>query len=259
MKTKTKVISVLNFKGGVGKTTTVLNLGAALARTGKKVLIIDLDVQMNTSFVLGYSSSDGESMYDVLMDKVEDNNYPIYDTKTEGLVFIPSNMNLTSVEMKLEDNVDINYVLADQLAKLKRRYPFFDYILIDCPPAKGFLTNNALCASDSLLVPITCELMTMQGVMVIIEKYKQVTQRANKNLKIEGFLLTKYNKGYKVGQFVRDLLTQKDVKVFDTSIRNCMALNVYCNGWQNVFDYDAKCNGSQDYMNLAEEIIKNNK
>lgn len=254
MEKQAKVISVLNFKGGVGKTTTVLNLGAALARRGKKVLIIDLDVQMNTSFVLGYSSADGESIYEVLTG--ETNTFPIYDTKTDGLVFIPSNMKLTSVEMKLGDDVDRDYLLHD---KMKPLLPVFDFILLDCPPAKGFLTNNALCASHSLLVPITCEMMTMQGVMVIIEKFKQVTNRANKELEIEGFLLTKYNRGYKVGQFVRDLLTQKEVKVFDTAIRNCMALNVYCNGWQNVFDYDAKCNGAQDYMSLAEEIIANNK
>jgi len=244
-----KVISILNFKGGVGKTTTTLNLGAALANMEKKVLIIDIDVQMNTSFVLGYSANDGASVYELM--KGTASTYPIYDTNNPNVQFIPSNMKLGMLAIEIADRISRETILKRMLEPL---IPHYDYILIDCPPGKGVLTDNALCASDSILVPITCEMMTMQGVAVILSKFSEIKELANPKLSIEGFLLTKYHKNYKVGKTVRDILEKENVKVFDTAIRDSMSLNVYCETCQSVYEYDANSNGAKDYMALAKEI-----
>lgn len=245
-----KVISVLNFKGGVGKTTTTLNLGAALAKRGKKILLIDIDVQMNTSFVLGYSPNDGESIYELMKGTAQ--SYPVYDTHEDNLQFIPSSMKLGMLAIEIADRISRETILKRMIAPL---LPHYDYILIDCPPGKGVLTDNALCASNSLIIPITCEMMTMQGVAVILSKYSEIKELANPELSIEGFLLIKYNKNFKVGKTVRGILAQEYVPVFNTTIRNSMALNVYCENHQNVFEYDPESTGAKDYMALAEELL----
>ena len=257
---KAKVMSVLNFKGGVGKTTTTLNLGAALARKEQRVLLIDLDVQMNTSFVLNYSVKDGESIYELMNGSAQ--SYPIYDTNQEGLQFIPSSMKLDVLAVELTNRISRETILRRQLEPLLEHY---DYIIIDCPPGKSVLTDNALCASDSVLVPITCEEMNKQGVSTIISKFEEIKQLVNPNICIEGFLLTKYNKQYRISRDMRTTLEELDIKVFDTTIRTSMSLNVYCSGYQSVFEYDeARCaedrryktsNGSLDYAALADEIL----
>lgn len=245
-----QTIPILNFKGGVGKTTTALNLGAALARAGKKTLIIDLDVQMNTSFVLGYSIKDGASIYELM--KGEATSYPIYDTETNNLQFIPASMKLSTLSIELADKISRETILRRQLAPLQ---PHYDYILIDCPPGKGVLTDNALCAATGIIIPITCEMMTMQGVATILAKYEEIRMLANESIVIEGFLLTKYNSQTKVGRAVRTFLEDQHMPIFSTTIRNNMALNVCVNGYQNVFDYDPLSNGAIDYSALAEELI----
>lgn len=260
--TNARVISVLNFKGGVGKTTTTLNLGAALAKQGKHVLLIDLDVQMNTSFMLSYSINDGESVYELMSGAVK--SYPIYDTHTPNLQFIPSSMKLDLLAVELTNRISRETVLRRTLTAL---LPHFDYILIDCPPGKSVLTDNALCASDSLIIPITCEEMNKQGISTILTKYEEIKQLVNPDLAIEGFLLTKYNKQYTVSRDMRQSLESREVPVFQTVIRTSMSLNRYCQGYQNVFEYDEASfrpgfgrkfeysNGAQDYISLANEIL----
>lgn len=259
---KARVISVLNFKGGVGKTTTTLNLGAALAKKSKRVLLIDLDVQMNTSFMLSYSIRDGDSIYELMSGSTP--SYPVYDTNTPGLQFIPSSMKLDTLTVELTNRVSRETVLRRQLVPL---LPHFDYILIDCPPGKSVLTDNALVASDSVLIPITCEEMNKQGISTILTKYEEIKELINPDLTIEGFLLTKYNKQYTVSREMRMSLEGRNVKVFNTAIRTSMSLNRYCLGYQNVFEYDEKTykpgfgkkfaysNGAVDYMQLADEIL----
>jgi len=259
-----RVISILNFKGGVGKTTTTLNLGAALARRGKQVLLIDLDVQMNTSFVLNYSVKDGENLYDLMSGSSQ--SYPIYDTNQERLQFIPSSMKLDILAVELTNKISRETILRRMLAPLMESY---DYIIIDCPPGKSVLTDNALCASNSVLVPITCEEMNKQGVSTIMTKFDEIKQLVNPDIEIEGFLLTKYNKQYRISRDIQESLKSQDIKVFETTIRNSMSLNVYCSSYQNVFEYDEArqqaeknyklSNGYSDYMALADEIIENNK
>lgn len=248
------VVSILNFKGGVGKTTTALNLGAALAMNGKRTLIIDIDVQMNSSFILGYDTADGENVYDLM--KGTARSYPIYGTNLPELSFIPASMKLSTLAIEIADRISRETILRRQLEPLRALY---DYILIDCPPGKGVLTDNALCASDNIIVPLTCEIMALQGVSAILAKVGEIQQLVNPDLKIMGFLLTKHNAAYKVGKIVRNTLEQEKVPVFDTTIRNSMPLNTYCDQYQSVFELDKNCTGAQDYMALAKEIIKINK
>lgn len=259
-----KVISVLNFKGGVGKTTTTLNLGAALAKKNQRVLLIDLDVQMNTSFVLGYSVKDGENVSDLLAGTAT--SFPIYNTATEGLQFIPSSMRLDTLAVELTNRISRETILQRCIKPL---LPHYDYIIIDCPPGKSVMTDNAMCACSSLLIPITCEEMNKQGLATILSKYNEIKQLVNPDIEIEGFLLVKYNKQYRVSRDMRATLEKTGMNVFQTPIRNSMSLNAYCNGYQNVYAYDEATfkqgfgrkfeysNGAQDYMALAEEIINN--
>ena len=244
-----KVISILNFKGGVGKTTTTLNLGSALARMGKKVLVIDIDVQMNTSFVLGYGVDDGDSIYELM--KGTATSYPIYSSHQDNLSFIPSSSKLSQLAIEIAERISRETILKRQLSPL---LSMFDYILIDCPPGKGVLTDNALCASHHIIVPITCEMMTMQGVATIITKYEEIKELANPDMTILGFLLTKYNRNYKVSERVRSIVEAEGINVFQSTIRNNMALNVYCETCQSVYEYDPSSNGAKDYESLAKEI-----
>lgn len=261
-----KVISVLNFKGGVGKTTTTLNLGAALARQNQRVLLIDLDVQMNTSFVLGYSVKDGDSVAELLAGTAK--SFPIYNTVTDGLQFIPASMRLDTLAVELTNRISRETILKRSIQPL---LPHYDYIIIDCPPGKSVMTDNAMCACNSLLIPITCEEMNKQGLATILAKFSEIKQLVNPDINIEGFLLVKYNKQYRVSRDMRETLEQTGMSVFQTAIRTSMSLNAYCNGYQNVYDYDEATfksgfgrkfeysNGAQDYMALAEEIINRNK
>lgn len=259
-----KVISVLNFKGGVGKTTTTLNLGAALAEKGQRVLLIDLDVQMNTSFVLGYSVKDGDSVAELLAGTAA--SFPIYNTATERLQFIPASMRLDTLAIELTNRISRETILKRCIAPL---LPHYDYIIIDCPPTKSVMTDNAMCACQSLIIPITCEEMNKQGLATILSKYSEIKQLVNPDLEIEGFLLVKYNKQYRVSRDIRETLEQTKMPVFQTAIRTSMSLNAYVS-YQNVFAYDKAnfkpgfgrkfeySNGAQDYMSLAEEIINRN-
>lgn len=265
MEKKAKVISVLNFKGGVGKTTTVLNLSAALARHDKKVLIVDLDVQTCASLVLGYSVSDGENIYDLMMDNTK--SYPVYNTVEANVQFIPGSMKMDSLIVDLTSRMCREFELRKRIEPL---FPYYDYILIDCPPSKSVLTDNALCTSDSLIIPVSCEHMSKQGLATIIVKYEQVKQMANRDLQIEGFLLTKYIDNRNASRNMVSTLEELNVPVFSTRIRQCSSLDKLSEGsnYHNIFNYDEQTfkpgfgrktieysNGAKDYEALALEIL----
>lgn len=259
---KANVISILNFKGGVGKTTTTLNLGAALARKGKRVLLIDLDVQMNTTNNLGYSIKDGESVYELLAG-VND-GYPVYDTIEQNLQFIPSSTRLDVLASMLANETGREFVLREKIAPL---YNIYDIVLIDCPPGKSVLTDNAICASDYVLIPTLCEEMCQQGLVSVITKIDTIKKRLKHEAIVLGFLLTRYDKREKVDiRTMYDILGQIKAPVFNTVIRKCVSLSRFCQ-YQNVFAYDEKTfkpgfgrkfaysNGADDYMALSDELI----
>lgn len=245
------IISILNFKGGVGKTTTTLNLGAALAMAGKKTLLIDIDVQRNTTNVLGYRLSDGSSLYELM--KNESKDYPIYDTNTSGLQFIPSSMKLSTLVFELANMFSRETILRECLSPLQDIY---DYILIDCPPNTGVLTDNAIAASNTIIVPVSCDAMSLQGVEIILARVKEAA-RVNK-INIGGFLINRYNARRVQSRNVVNALSEYGVNVFKTYIRECEALKAFCENHQNIFEYDAKSNGAKDYEALAKEIIELN-
>lgn len=265
---KARVISVLNFKGGVGKTTTALNLSAALARRGKKVLLIDLDVQMNSSFVLDYGVNDGDSIYELMMQEEVLSSladFPIYDTIQDGLQFIPASPKLDTLIVFLTNMEAREMELKRHIEPLMSVY---DYIIIDCPPAKSVLIDNALCASHSIIIPVTCEELSKQGLVTIITKYTRINNRLNPDLKILGFLLVKYEQRNKDSRDMTQLLADMGMPVLETKIRKCVSLNRCNTQYQNVFNYDEQTfkpafgrktleysNGAKDYFALADELI----
>lgn len=259
---KAKIISVLNFKGGVGKTTTTVNLGAALARAGKQVLIIDLDEQCNTSNILGFDVKDGATIVDVMRGTVEE--YPIYDTHDERLKFIPASRKLADFQNEINNYISRELTLRNMLEPVR---DYFDYILMDCPPNLGIYSINSMCAADYLITPVSCNVMTLQGVYGIVEKYKEIKKKVNHGLQFGGFLLTRYIKGRKVAPMMDQFLGELDLSIYDTRIRECAALDACTGEYQNIYEYDkamfkpgfgrkpTPSNGAQDYTALADEVI----
>lgn len=259
-----KIFVVANQKGGVGKTTTVMNLGAALAMKGKKVLLIDLDPQANLSSGLGFTqqydkdswtSTDKtpyKSIYDVLINK-EPLSSVFVTTTTPNLFLVPSHLSLAGAEIEMVNVISRETLLKNALSEMNEK---FDYIIIDCPPSLGLLTINALCASDKLLIPIQCEYFALEGLGQLIETTKLV-KGVNPSLKIGGVILTMYDSRTKLSESV-----VKDVKDFfkDVAFRSIVPRNVRLSEspshGKTIFQYDDKSTGAQAYKKLAGEFIK---
>jgi chromosome partitioning protein len=253
----TKIISVVNQKGGVGKTTTAANLGTALAAIHKKVLIIDLDPQGNASTGFGISQKERlNTLYEVLLGEVDINNTTI-KTEIPHLSIASSNVNLSAAEIELIDFKERDLILKKALKSLDE---YFDYIIIDCPPSLGILTLNGLVASDSVLIPLQCEFYALEGLSHLLKTIELVKNDLNPELDIEGIVLTMYDKRNKLTEQV-----ENDVRgcladaVFDTIIpRNVRVSEAPSHGKPAII-YDHKCSGSQAYMVLAKELIKREK
>lgn len=246
-----KIIAVLNFKGGVGKTTTALSLGAALHEMGHHVLIIDLDGQCNTSQVLGYSAGDGDTLYEAMTDRRLSLPLPVYEY-ADGLDFVPASPRFETIERDLGDRYHKEDLVRTLLAPFLGEY---DYILLDCPPNKGVLSTNALCAATDLLVPMGGEPMSLQGVGAIMERYEDIRSQANPNLQLAGFLLTMYNARTNLHKDVARLMDeQSGGKVFRTHIRRCIALSEAPAAGKTIIDYAPHSNGAEDYRALAREV-----
>ena len=257
-----KIISVLNFKGGVGKTTTTVNLGAALARAGKQVLIIDLDEQCNTSNILGFNVKDGATIVDVMRGTVEE--YPIYDTHHGFLKFIPASRKLAEFQNEINNYISRELTLRNVLEPIR---DCFDYIIMDCPPNLGIYSINSMCAADYLITPVSCRVMTRQGVYGVVEKYKEIKKKINHGLQFGGFLMTCYIKGRKAAKDLEIFLGELDLTIYNTRIRECAALDACTGEYQNIYEYDQATfkpgfgrkpkpsNGAQDYTALAEEVM----
>ena len=250
----TRILSVANQKGGVGKTTTAVNLGTALAAVGRKVLIIDLDPQANATTGLGLIHGEAElTSYDIVIDDVRLEE-AIVDTLVPGLWIVPTSVHLSAAEIELVGVEDREYVLRD---KISGHADDFDYVLIDCPPALGLLTINALVASDAVLVPLQCEYYALEGMSHLVRTIERVRGNLNPHLELQGVVLTMFDRRNNlcdmVAEDVRDVFGEK---VYQTVIPRNVRVSEAPSHGKPVLLYDLNCAGSQAYAHLASEVLK---
>ncbi len=247
----TKTISISNQKGGVGKTTTAINVGTALAIAKKKVLIIDLDSQRNATTGLGILG-EGPTSYQLLLNQIQATD-AIVPTKISNLSLIPSSVDLSGAEVELTALPDRENLLKKAIAPLLGS---FDYILIDCPPALGHLTLNALCASSSVMVPLQCEFYALEGLSHLLKTIARVRKSLNPTLEMQGIVLTMYDKRNNLSDLVaNDVKIHLGDRVYNTIIPRNVKISEAPSHGKPVLLYDRNCPGSVAYTNLAGEIL----
>ena len=256
---RSNIIAICNQKGGVGKTTTAINLAAALAATGKKILIIDLDPQGNASTGLGIDYVDrNKSIYEVLAKSITFDE-SVKKTDIENLFVIPSNVELSGIEPELANEDDKAFVLK-KLINNSNSINVFDYIFIDCPPALSLLTVMAMTAANSVLVPLQCEFFALEGLSQLIKTVDRVHKNLNPLLSIDGIILTMFDKRNKLStQVAMDVKKHLQEKVFETMIPRNVRVSEAPSFGMPVIIYDRKSKGSQAYLKLAAEILKKDK
>ncbi len=249
-----KVIAVANQKGGVGKTTTAVNLSSCIAVKGKKVLVIDIDPQGNTSSGLGIDKKAVEkSTYDIIINNEEIKDVNI-DTPIENMKICPSNIELAGAEVELVSVISRETRLKTALEKEKEIY---DYIIIDCPPSLGLLTINALTAADTVLVPIQCEYYALEGLSQLMDTVKIVKRHLNTSLEVEGVVLTMFDARTNLSiQVVEEVKKYFGNKVYRSIIPRNVRLSEAPSFGLPIILYDSKSKGSECYMELAEEVIE---
>ena len=250
------IISLANQKGGVGKTTSSINLAAALAQLGKRVLLVDADPQANTSSGLGIEIQHlDNTVYECLINGI-DPTTAILPTSTDNLFLIPSHIDLVGAEIEMLNLDNRENILKRVLAPLRAQ---FDYILIDCSPSLGLITVNALTAAHSVIIPVQCEYFALEGISKLLNTIKIIKSKLNPGLGIEGFLLTMYDSRLRLSNQVLDEVRRHFQElVFDTVIqRNVRLSEAPSHGIPTIL-YDAESKGAQNYLALAQEIIKKN-
>lgn len=253
---KSKIISFVNQKGGVGKTTTAINLGASLSQLEKKILLIDLDPQGNSSTALGLKNNQREvNIYDVLISKIEI-DHAIKKTELPNLDIISSTLDLAASEFELQKLPNWHYILKRKLDEISENY---DFIFIDCPPSLSLLTINSLVASDSIIIPLQCEFFALEGISHLIETIQKIKINLNKNLKIEGVVLTMFDKRNNLSKFIeKDVRENLGSLVFQTIIPRNIALAESTSHGKPVCLYNQFSIGTHAYQNLANEFLRKN-
>ncbi|GGB75845.1 chromosome partitioning protein ParA [Flavobacterium suaedae] len=251
-----KIIAIANQKGGVGKTTTSVNLAASLGVLEKKVLLIDADPQANASSGLGIDVESVEKGTYQILEHSSTPQEAIIESSAPNVSIIPAHIDLVAIEIELVDQEKREYMLKTALESVKDNY---DYILIDCAPSLGLLTLNALTAADSVIIPIQCEYFALEGLGKLLNTIKSVQRIHNPALDIEGLLLTMYDARLRLSnQVVEEVQKHFNDMVFDTLIQRNVKLSEAPSYGESIINYDATSKGASNYLKLAEEIIKKN-
>lgn len=250
-----KIIAIANQKGGVGKTTTSVNLGACLAYLGKRVLLVDIDPQGNATSGVGIDKGDVEKcIYNILVEDEEASDV-IQETLVEGLYVIPSTIQLAGAEIELVPTISREVRLKRALSKVIER---FDYIIIDCPPSLGLLTINSLTAADTVLIPVQCEYYALEGLSQLLNTVRLVQKHLNTNLMIEGVLLTMLDARTNLGiQVIDEVKKYFQDKVYQSVIPRNVRLSEAPSHGKPIIIYDPKSRGAEVYLDLAKEVMAN--
>jgi len=252
-----KIIAIANQKGGVGKTTTSVNLAASLGVLEKKVLLIDADPQANATSGLGLDVDNIELGTYQLLEHTKTAEETVVKTSSPNVDLIPAHIDLVAIEIELVDKDDREYMMKNAIRHLKDKY---DYILIDCAPSLGLLTLNALTAADSVMIPIQCEYFALEGLGKLLNTIKSVQKIHNPELDIEGMVLTMYDSRLRLSnQVVEEVKKHFSEMVFDTIIQRNVRLSEAPSYGESIIKYDASSKGAANYLNLANEVVVKNK
>ena len=257
-----KVIAFVNQKGGVGKTTSSINLAASLGLLGKKTLLIDLDPQGNSTTGVGINKGENKaSIYELFVDRASLKDV-VVKTNFKNLYVIPASINLAGVDMELMEmsKQDPSFVAQMQLKKqISQVVDVFDYIILDCPPSLGLITTNALAASNSVIIPVQCEFFALEGIMQLLNSIMLAQKTLNPTLDIEGVLLTMLDNRTNLGlEVVQDVKSYFKERVYDTIIPRLVRLSEAPSHGKPIIAYDPKSRGAEAYINLAKEVISRN-
>ncbi len=252
-----KIIAIANQKGGVGKTTTTVNLAASLGVLEKKVLLIDADPQANATSGLGINVDEIQIGTYQLMEHTKTAGETIINTSSPNVDLIPAHIDLVAIEIELVDKDEREYMMKKAIGDLRALY---DYILIDCAPSLGLLTLNALTAADSVIIPIQCEYFALEGLGKLLNTIKSVQRIHNPELDIEGMLLTMYDSRLRLSnQVVEEVKKHFSDMVFDTIIQRNVRLGEAPSYGESIIKYDASSKGATNYLNMANELLKKNR